>query len=595
MSARSLATLTCAMLLFGCGGPSLAEGAASPGATAPGARHANPHRHGHVPPPAPRAPGGPPLVAPGAAGLYVEGANESSASAAPSGGDVLTLNGLTSPLCHDLGVLSATGRRNCRASGFSASPYPTGDYAVDVNINTGLGQVSNDASVMVQDAAQHVWMALVAVTHALVVMFEWCFSLNVLGGQAMSRVSGALHDGGVHLTQPWLAFALPIAAGLAAYHGLIRRRMAQAVAQTLASLLMVLCALWAIADPSGTVGALQRWADEGSASAFAISSTGAAASPQAALASGMGQLFDAVVTAPWCYLEFGNVGWCADPSRLDPRLRAAAGKLVQHMAPARPPAFGGRPAVPSGCKAGCGGTSRAEALSASLLQGAGTNGQLFLALPANEQQRNSSKEDGTLLNVLCGGGPSADECSGPTAAQAEFRSERGTDGRIMGLAAIVLGALGMLLVFGLLGVRLLMAAATTLLYLLLAPAIAPAAVLGDAGRSLFRAWAQHLLAASVSKLAYAFLLGVLLSVTRTLMSLTVLGWGAQWCLVSVFWWTAFAKRRQAAVLLAGRWRVHIARPSPDTPLWRTLQAVEISRLHRRRRPALRPFGRTARQ
>jgi hypothetical protein len=34
-------------------------------------------------------------------------------------------------------------------------------------------------------------------------------------------------------------------------------------------------------------------------------------------------LFTSSVQAPWCYLEFGDVAWCEDASRLDPRLHTA--------------------------------------------------------------------------------------------------------------------------------------------------------------------------------------------------------------------------------------------------------------------------------
>ena len=37
----------------------------------------------------------------------------------------------------------------------------------------------------------------------------------------------------------------------------------------------------------------------------------------------MSALFASTIEVPWCYLEFGDVGWCRNPARLDARLRAA--------------------------------------------------------------------------------------------------------------------------------------------------------------------------------------------------------------------------------------------------------------------------------
>jgi hypothetical protein len=486
-----------------------------------------------------RAPSGPPLLGPGSSAPDVPASEESSASAPPSAGDVLAENGLSSPLCRSPFALPITVQRNCQASGFIAASAPTGDYAFDVNIDTGISKWSNNASATVQDFAQLGWMALVAVTHALIVMFEWCYSLNLLSGAVMSQLTHTLHAAGLTFTEPWMAPALAIASVLAAYHGLVRRRVAETVGQALVMLAMMIAGLWVIANPAGTIGVLERWADEGAMGTLAVMVGGTAEHSQATLAASMTGLFGAVITAPWCYLEFGNVSWCEDRPQLDPGLRKAGLAIAKHLR------------SPSRCQAGCGAGASAEAVSASLLRSAQTNGQLFLALPANEAERNSTKAQGTLLNVLCGGGEAADKCQGHTATQAEFRSERGTNSRLMGLAPIWLGTLGMLLLFGLLAVRLLIAAAATLLYLLLAPAAVLAPALGDGGRAMFRAWTMRLLAACVSKLTYSFLLGILLAVTHMLLSLTVLGWWAQWCLISAFWWTAFAKRHQALGLLAG--------------------------------------------
>lgn len=551
---------------------------------ASGSNSAAPHRTKGSPV---RAPSGPPLLEPGMFGLGVSPSQESSASAPPSAGDVLADNGLDSPLCRSLSGLPEAVVRNCRASGFIAAPAPTGDYAFDVNIDTGSGKLGNDSSAIVQDFAQQGWMALVALTHALVVMFEWCFSLNLLGGAAMSDATRTLHATEGAFSQPWMGLALSIASVLAAYHGLLRRRVADTVGQALVLGAMTVAGLWVIADPAGTVGVLERWADEGASGTLAAMVTGVTDRPRATLAASMTDLFGTVVSAPWCYLEFGNVSWCEDPRWLDPRLRRAALSIAGRMTP--------HGACRSGCAQGSPSSLRTGA-TGLLLRQARTNGELFLALPANELERNSSKAPGTLLNVLCGGAGAADKCRGPTASEAEFRSERGTDGRLIGLASIWLGALGMLLLFGLLAMRLLIAAAATLLYLLLAPAAVLVPALGEWGRSLFGAWMTRLLAACVSKLTYSFLLGALLGVTHILLSLTSIGWWAQWCLISAFWWTAFLKRRGAVRLLSGE---RHRRFDGATPLlgWRTVEGLQIAHTLRRSfsRPLVRPLSAAARR
>lgn len=187
--------------------------------------------------------------------------------------------------------------------------------------------------------------------------------------------------------------------------------------------------------------------------------------------------------------------------------------------------------------------------SARLVGEAQTNGGLFLAFPANQAQRNSINDVGSLLRVLCGTSE-ATHCRGPTAAQAEFRTEDGTWSRAEGLLLIVAGAVGLILLLGFIALHLLKAALMSLFYLLLAPAAVLAPALGDGGRAAFRGWAARLLGAVCSKLFYSFILGAVLLMTRVLLSLE-LGWWVQWLLVSVLWWSVFQHRRQLLGLVEG--------------------------------------------
>ncbi len=445
-------------------------------------------------------------------------------------------NGLGSPLCRDPEGLSATEQRSCQTASFVAAPDPTNDYAFDVNINTGVSKWGNDVSATLENFAQLGWMVLVSATHGLVVMFEWCYSLNLLSDSLLREVTVALHDARLSFTEPWMAIALAIASTLAVYHGLIRRRVTDTIGGALAMLAMMVGGLWVIADPAGTVGAVEQWANQAGAGTLAVVASGSPSHPERTLAESMQVLFIGVVGKPWCYMEFGDVDWCENSGQLDPGLR----KVGLAIADSEEKKSGCHDL----CDAGASPGDRTLAASAVLLREAQTNGELFLALPANEPERNSVKNKSTLLGVLCGGGESADKCRGPTAPQAEFRSEKATGSRLLGLFLIWAGALGMLLLLGFLALRLLYAALMGLFLLLLAPAAVLAPALGDGGRSAFRGWALKLMGAVVAKLTYSFLLGVVLLMMKVLLGLTILGWWTQWLLISAFWWSAFIKRDQ---------------------------------------------------
>ena len=468
----------------------------------------------------PRAPSGGALTSGGSLAGGLSASEEASASAPSSGGDPLAGNGLDSPLCSDAAEagLSGPSARNCAMSKFEASPVPTGDYAFDVHIDTGVTKLSNDFAASFQDSLQFAWTALVAVVHGLIVMLDWCFTLDLLNGPAMGGLARGLRGTRETFTQPWLALVLAIAAVLAVYHGLVRRRVAETLGEALLTIAMMAGGLWMIANPAGTVGALAGWANEASLGTLAAVAAGTPAHSARTLAESTEGLFRVAVYGPWCYLEFGNESWCTSPGRLDPRLHAAELRLAGQEAATHP-------------------------ATATLLRQASTNGDLFLALPANEVARNSIHTPGSLYQVLCGG--EEEPCRGPTAAQAEFRTQSGTTSRFIGLLLIWFGALGMLLVLGFIALRLLEAALASLIYLLLAPAAVLAPALGETGRNAFRGWATRLLGAVTSKLVFSFLLGAVLSAERLLANVSLLGWWTRWLLISALWWGAFRNRHRA--------------------------------------------------
>lgn len=511
----------------------------------------------------PVAPSRPPLLSGGSApsGEASAGGDSSARQEGPPEQDPLVGNGLASPSCGTaslLGGLSARGRENCAGSGFAAAPAPTGDYGLDVHIDTGFaGLTTGGLLSAVQDLViQPLWMALVWAVHALVVMLEWAFSLNLLGGALGGGIGAALGHLQGAAVAPWMALAMSVAAVLAAYEGLVRRRVADALGNALVMFAMMAGAGWLVADPQGTIGVLSSWSDQAALGTLGAAAGGA--SGGAALSGGMEAVYTGAVEAPWCYLEFGDVGWCNSPRRMDGQLRAAARGVaarLQARVGCTPSAEEGG-ATPAGCAPRGSAGARSLEHSAWMLRSGATNGELFLALPSNGMARNSINEGWSLLHAICRSSD-ATHCSGPSAAPAEFRTDGGTWPRLGGLLLIGAGLLGMLLLLGFIAVRLLTAAVFSVLYLLAAPVMMLAPAFGEPGRAVFRRWGALLLSAVAAKLIFAFALGLVLAVASAIRALPLLGWWAQWLLMSAFWWSLFIKRAQllshpGAVLAAGR-------------------------------------------
>jgi len=483
-----------------------------------------------------------PLLSPAAPGASD---GEEAAAAGRPREDPLVSNGLGSPACGSPlgGDLAPVNRRDCETSGFTATGAPTGNFGLDVHIDTGLVPL-NGASLLstVQNLfVAPLWYGLVWLVHALVAMLEWSFALNLVEGATSRSLQAFLAAEGRVLTTPFLTLALSIAAVLVAYHGLVRRRVGQTLGETLAMIAMMAGGTWLMVDPAGTVGALTDWSGEAGLGTLAVAARGTPASPGRALAQSMSAVFAATVEAPWCYLEFGNVGWCRDRSRQERSLRLAGLRLA------------GREDRESRCAgrgSPCDGEDARTAASARLLREAQTNGEEFLAFPPNGPERNSINDSSSLLRAIC---RSSDPtgCVGPAASEAEFRTNAGTWPRVAGLLLIVIGLLGMLLLLGYIAMRLLLAAILSVFYLLLTPGVVLIPVLGEAGRGAFRAWATRLFGAVVAKLVFAFLLGAVLGVMAALDELEGLGWWVDWMLLTAFWWGAFLKRHEILATARG--------------------------------------------
>ena len=141
----------------------------------------------------------------GSGGLQAAGGAEAGAEASPAGSGPARQQRSRQPdLQGRAGVVnsSQSSRRNCETSGFVAAPAPTGDYGLDVHIDTGvLGLSTGGLLSTVQDLfVTPLWMALVWAVHALVVMLEWCFTIDLLDSAAAAGLGSGLrqHAGGIH-------------------------------------------------------------------------------------------------------------------------------------------------------------------------------------------------------------------------------------------------------------------------------------------------------------------------------------------------------------------------------------------------------------
>lgn len=415
--------------------------------------------------------------------------------------------GATSPTCRY--ALDAESRRACRASGSPAQPYPLSAYGIDVRVGFSLTDPGKTFMSALQSIGAGVWMGLLYVLKAVLLLLEWAFSLD-LTQQAMPaarRTLARLH--GQVFGEPWLLLSITLTGLWGMWHGLVQRRTVETFGGLAATVALIVLGLVIISRPAETVGRAAALTNDASLGVLAAGTGGDARRSHGALAAALHGAFESVVRNPWCALEFGSVRYC------DERTGDAD-----------------RP----------------------------TTADLWLGYPAQSWQRDrlhtamKPKNDGGFdpLGAAKGVLGLDDDRKLPddvtrlvhkAPERARMQEAGGTFPRLALLGTVAVGMLGAAALFGYLGVRLLLAAAMTLLLLLIAPAMLIAPALGQSGRATFIAWGQRLAGAILAKLIYAVFLTVVLAVGQIFTALDV-GWFGTWLLLGAFWWGVFIKRNE---------------------------------------------------
>jgi hypothetical protein len=455
------------------------------------------------------------------------------------GGDTLTSNGLSSPACRDGSPLTARQAANCEASGSPAVPVPINNYQFDIHINTPtFGVGAADVYVVIQNLIiQPLWMLLLWLTHGVLIALAWTFHLNLFNEETMGPIARALRAGRRFFTDPWLKVALAIGSIPLLYMGVVQRRVGEGLSQLVTMLVMMVLGLFIISHPFGTVGWLANTVQKASLGTVSAFATGDVHRTDVSFNRGLERVFANAIEKPYAYLEFGDVDWGTNPARRDPRLfsdesiknaaQANVGSVFWLFDPDKEL------------------EAKLKTLTAPMearARAARTNAQLFTSFPANGVARNSINDKRSLFRTLCQ--PDDDDCTGPTANQANFRKQGQTLSRLGGAILICAGLAGLILLLVFLAYKLLTAALFALFYLLLTPVVVVIAALGEGGQKQFKRWATRLLGAVLAKLLFGVLLGIVFLLVDVLGAMGSLGFWTQWFLIGAFYWMAWLHREE---------------------------------------------------
>lgn len=443
------------------------------------------------------------------------------AAAAPptsttAGQGTLALGG-GSPQCATPGRLSTTAQRACKGSGTVESPYPVGNYGLDVHIDTGATKIANDFDSAVASVVALVFAMLAKLVRWMMLALELAFSFDLFGRDPSGQIPHGLQTAQRLFTSPLLPLAFVIAGGWGVWE-MFKHRAGRMLGGYVAMIAMVLLGLVLVTDPAGTLGPLDRFSNQAGTASIAVFSSHDPSRPTAGFADALGDTFTTVVQRPWCAMEFGTVDWCAGP--IDKQMHAARRETLAHWQ-THPPH---------------------DRQAAALFKAATTNGGLFLAFPPGNDERNGKNDSWTLYHHLLTDQPAA----------AVERTSSGLGDRFGTLVVVGIGVLVALLLFGYVAVNLLLAAVFFVMLLALTPVMMLAPCFGDTGRQVFRRWLGHLLGALFAKLIYGIYLGATIFTSSVVLALGAsTGWFGQWVVLAVFWWLAFAYRTRILGYVTG--------------------------------------------
>lgn len=437
--------------------------------------------------------------------------------------------GAGSPFCRRAAV---RGRSGCRISGSVAHVYPVSNYGLDVQVETGITKVESNLYAALQAVASFLWLGLVYALKGVLLLLEWAFSLDLLN-ESMRGIRGALER--LHervLGRPWFLAALSVAGVWAIWSGLVQRRTIQTLSGLAGTVALMVVALVLIANPAGTVGYASQLANEGSLGVLSAASSGSTSQGPTTFADASERLFDSLVVAPWCALQFGDVDWC---------LRGHHGLRPADLWLAFP----------------ADGEERGV-LYALTKQGDADGTPGWFEDLREEAVKTFARAPGAApppLRGLAELGNAADHQAAferavePSADRVRMQEKDGTFTRLALLGLIAVGLCGAIAVLLWLAVKLVLAGLLSLILLLLAPAMLLAAAFGESGRATFVGWLKRLAGALAAKLIYALLLAVVIVAATQLARLDI-GWFGTWLLQIAFWWGILVKRQELTGFLS---------------------------------------------
>ena len=205
-----------------------------------------------------------------------------------------------------------------------ADRYPLGHYALDQHFSavkaslTGGIDASGVPAMIAFFLANLLWQITAFCANAMVTLFSFAFSLDLINGSpatggagALLPISDAIRDLYAHtFGTPWMVIAVTLTGCWAMWHALVQRRYTETAGALAMSLVLCLLALAIVTRPDQTIGQASRLTNQLSIAFLSVSAHGEPGSGDQARRAMADQLFALLIYRPWVAVNFGGTEHC---------------------------------------------------------------------------------------------------------------------------------------------------------------------------------------------------------------------------------------------------------------------------------------------
>lgn len=420
-------------------------------------------------------------------------------------------------------------RQNCKITGTPEARYPSSNYSIDINAETGVTNPVGTFQAILAQIANAIWMFMIMILNLILTLLGWALGLDPFNDK---ETAGGLSSGLERFyrvfTAPWMVLAIVCIGAWTVWKGLGQRQFTQAAGGAVLAVLAMAVGLIVVHEPKGTVGVVATYTNDASQAMISAPQKGSLRNPSAGYAEATEEIWQAMTLPGFVALNFSDVKWAM--SEPDERALEVSNKKIcldaayaaqltpeQRKKMIRFPDLLGGP----GCQ-----------LLEGVIPRPRTNAEIWLRSSAGSPSRKA------LWDEL-GKGDAAYKL------RLGIQGGEGTWTRFPLTLLIAVGLAGGILLLAWLAIRIFTQAAVAFVLTIAAPVAMLMPAFGERGRAGFVAWGTTLLGAVLSKLVYSALLAIVLFATGLIGGLAGgggVGTMMAFLLQAGLWWALFLKR-----------------------------------------------------